>query len=297
MKKVVRMLGLCALVALAFTSCKKNETNGNVTFKATINQPAGERTYMEATGLVKWSDNDKIYVFKGENEYISPTVNAGGSKDGYFSGDSDFLSNLGTPNAYSAFYPVDESSSIGNTVSMVIPNPQNYVIASFETNLYPMYAANGEGQNPSNVFGFHSDAGVITVAVAKAVDGDITSTFDQIEITAQTGADLIGTMTYAFDYPRTKEGTYALTSPSNQVILNCDPSNVELRYGDPTWFNIVVLPGTYNLTVRLLNNNQPITMLGEGVNSTNLISGESFTINSVEIGGQQRKVLPVILLN
>ena len=26
MKKVVRMLGLCALVALAFTACKKNET-------------------------------------------------------------------------------------------------------------------------------------------------------------------------------------------------------------------------------------------------------------------------------
>ena len=38
MKKVVRILGLCALAVLAFTSCNK-ETETELTFKASITQP------------------------------------------------------------------------------------------------------------------------------------------------------------------------------------------------------------------------------------------------------------------
>ena len=39
MKKVVRILGLCALVALAFTSCKKDKQNEELKFMASITQP------------------------------------------------------------------------------------------------------------------------------------------------------------------------------------------------------------------------------------------------------------------
>ena len=47
MKKVVRMLGLCALVALAFTACKKNDTQ-KVTFTANVAQPVNDaRTHAE----------------------------------------------------------------------------------------------------------------------------------------------------------------------------------------------------------------------------------------------------------
>ena len=54
MKKVVRILGLCAIVALAFTSCKKDNQPAEISFKATINQPVNtSKTHIDnATNML-----------------------------------------------------------------------------------------------------------------------------------------------------------------------------------------------------------------------------------------------------
>ena len=57
MKKVVRMSGLCALVALAFSACEKIDTT-KVSFTATINQPT-TNTRTHAMGL----NNDYFLVW------------------------------------------------------------------------------------------------------------------------------------------------------------------------------------------------------------------------------------------
>jgi len=285
MKKVVRMLGLCALVALAFTSCKKKETNGNVTFKATINQSASERTYMTVEGLVNWSANDKIFVFKDAADFIPCTINYGvNDRVAYFEGNADFLSEIETANSYSAFYPVNEDKSIGNTVSLTIPEEQTYVPTSFATNLYPMYATNDGNKN----FTFHSDAGVLAIAVTKSTQTS-SAGFDKIKVEA-TG--LVGTMVYDFDYPITKADPFTVEDPKDAVILNCDP-NVEILLGEPRHYNIVLLPGTYDITVTLYNGENKITLTS---GDNNGISGESFTLDNVTITAERRVIAPIIFI-
>ena len=60
MKKVVRILGLCALVALAFTSCKKDKQNEELKFMASITQPVNtSKTHIDnATNMLVWDANN-----------------------------------------------------------------------------------------------------------------------------------------------------------------------------------------------------------------------------------------------
>jgi len=290
MKKVVRMLGLCALVALAFTACKKKETNGNVAFKCVINQPASERTQLYPGGDVKWSTNDKIVVFHGTEEHISPIVKSGvGNLVGQFEGDGAFLNDLKTTSGeYTSFYPVlDEDNDIANgTVTLEIPNTQNYVVGTFGTNLYPMYAANEEDN-----FNFVSDAGVFAINLIKA-RREIDPTFSKIVLTAEADGtqELVGTMVYSIANP-----SYNLGSSDNVVTMVCNPNDIELRTGDPTYFNFVVLPGTYNFSVQILDeNDQPITLYSGGDNG---ISGETFHLQNVVITSQKRTIPNVIVID
>ena len=67
MKKLTRILGLCALVALATTSCKKdNNTNDSgKSFRATISQPTdGSKTHIGTDDdSLYWNSGDEIKVF------------------------------------------------------------------------------------------------------------------------------------------------------------------------------------------------------------------------------------------
>ena len=65
MKKIVKMLGLCALIALAVTSCKKEQKPTEMAFTATINQPvSGDRTQIGGNGRqLVWIGGETVTVF------------------------------------------------------------------------------------------------------------------------------------------------------------------------------------------------------------------------------------------
>ena len=129
MKKVVRMLGLCALVALAFTSCKKNNETNSVTFKASMVQPTADSRTIgvgseEAGYWAIWSDNDKIMVVNpaGDDNKDFTLTTRSGQNAVFTVTDPDkvnFLKDLET-DTYTAFYPFAELN--GNEVTIPI-NP------------------------------------------------------------------------------------------------------------------------------------------------------------------------------
>ena len=304
MKKVVRMLGLCALVALAFASCKKKETNG-VTFKAGINQPtSNERTYINYRNMLAWSNNDKITVFDANGEYHDFTVFSTGDPmpgeeyNGTFRVTDPalvtFLGNLDTKESYTAFYPVEGENvtdgGSGLTVSLVIPNEQAYNtvdefgLGSFSPNTYPMFAYNGAGTADSDEFMFHSDAGVVKFGFFNAPDHQIVVT----GIVLTSDDPLVGTITYPIDYPTNPD--YATRAQvgaiANTVTLTCNPG-VVLGEGmnNIKYFNIVLLQGAlangFNVTINGTDNGSAFShtiYCGIHPEGLNTIAAEKVTI-------------------
>lgn len=243
MKKVVRMLGLCALVALAFTSCKKNDNTNKVTFKATITQPiADERTGINSSNAVIWTEGDAIQVFDENGATTDPFV-ATLTENGRvatFTGDGAFLANIHEAGKYTAFYPVQAYDA--TTVTMnTIPYEQNYVpreLNRIETDLYPMHATNDDEGN----FVFSSDAGVLRISLFS------TSTYQfnvkRIEIIAPEGDVVNGTLVYDNDNPNSKN-VVPPAENANKVVLQCFNEPLPTN---PRWsvdFDIVVLGGVF----------------------------------------------------
>ena len=265
MKKVVRMLGLCALVALAFTSCKKNETTGNVTFKAIISQPTDNtRTHIESINAfgfkgLFWDANNTINVFNiasAENQtYQIDAIKSGDGQIATFQGPADFLAELIHENTYIAFYPMPDNGSM----EMTIPAEQDFVWESIADDLYPMYGFNDFDSDDEPVFNFHSHAGMLRLqfklnSINYGEDAQI-----PMESIVVTGGDVLaGTMVYALD------GTYTMTNPSNTITLNCEGMNmVSTRWTD---FYIVFPEGALNeaFTVTLYSaNGTSISINGE----------------------------------
>lgn len=271
MKKVVRMLGLCALVALAFTSCKKKETNGTVTIKATVAQSADDsRTYLDpARNWVMWDSNDGFTVFNqaGENPVYCGLKGGERSISATFQGDADYLANLKTE-SYTAFYPVP--SVDGQNVTLTVPGVQQYVNKGFADNLYPMFAVNSG--TDGNQFNFRSDCGLLTIPLGVADGSPTVVNVAKIVVTAaDTNDKLVGPITYNYAGPADENPTYTVDGENlNTVTLvGCDLdgslSNTDLRY-----FNIVVLENALagNFSVTLLDGeNQEIVTLNAGVHS------------------------------
>ena len=242
MKKVVRMLGLCALVALAFTSCKKKETGSTITFKATMPQTVSDsRTHMDESQYVVWDDNDKICVINDDaSDYINSVVK---TIDTYgtgatFEGDAAFLGDITTDGMYYAFYPTTYNTKGEPTVSMTIPASQTFKAKSFDTNLYPMFAAN-EGTG----FQFRSDAGLLTIPITKGQETQNSFTVGRIVVEAYNHEDeLVGTMTYAHNAPNMSNPTYTKSNTSYTVELTgCDLLG-EIGVDDRQ-FNFVLMEG------------------------------------------------------
>ena len=243
MKKVVRMLGLCALVALAFTSCKKNETNGNVTFKATISQlKTDSRTHLETINSfgwkgLYWNSDDEILLFdrtKSEGNSETFTVKTFENKEASFEGDASFLANLYTENNYIAFYPNATETPEG--IKIEIPANQNWGNATFEDDVYPMYGFNDENGHIQ----FHSHAGILYLNFKlnpTEYPGDnVTIPLTSIKVRGKNANDVLsGTMVYQLD------GTYMMdpATTENYVELNC--SGVSLSNQARMEF-IIVLP-------------------------------------------------------
>ncbi len=190
MKKVVRILGLCALVSLAFTACKKDNTQ-KVSFTASITQPtSNSRTHAVGYGHhLVWDAGDAIKVFNNagtDMDFALPSTGEFAQQatfDVVGVDEVNFLKDLTIDDAYTSFYP--NAVVEGSQVKMVIPANQEYVPQkNFDNNLYPMYAHN-QGDN----FIFHSNAGFLNVSVTcpQALSGTISIT--QIVLTSKDTND------------------------------------------------------------------------------------------------------------
>ena len=63
MKQILRLMGLCALVAFTATACQKNEKQPSDTISAVLNQPSADgKTQIGADNYLVWSPNDQIMV-------------------------------------------------------------------------------------------------------------------------------------------------------------------------------------------------------------------------------------------
>ena len=274
MKKIVRFLGLCALVALAFTACKKNDTK-KVTIKATICQPTStDRTYI--TGLneagdkvLKWGGDEEITVFNrtltGDNG-CNIQVSSYNNKYAYFSTYDPYMDDISIPNRYIAFYPNAAVNPENNKVELTIPNQQSYDWYRIANNIFPMYGFNTENYN---IF-FHSHAGVLGLRFL--LDPEIYGgtpielPLQKIVLTGFNNADtgdadvLAGTMAYDLD------GNYTMTNTGNVVEL----TGGSLRNTNPTEFYFILPEGALanGFTVQIIRDNgTSIIYEGKSVNN------------------------------
>ena len=265
MKKVVRMLGLCALVALAFTACKKDDTK-SVTFSASMPKTVSDaRTHAQGMDLV-WDDGDAIKVFNGAGVNYDFTLTDKVDKDAtFFVDDVDkvsFLSELQTAD-YTAFYPgavVD-----GSNVRLTIPATQTYVQQhNFENGLYPMV-----GFNNADNFEFQSNAGFLNVSFY-APSGE-TRQVDKLVLIANE--DIAGDLVYAQDGL-----SYVFEGTSNVITLLCESKQTIPSDGLQRDFTFVLPEGTLadGFTVELYDGE---TFMGSFTtqNPVNVIDAQTFT--------------------
>ena len=216
MKKVVRILSLCALVALAFTACKKNDTQ-KVSFTATINQPTTEgRTQVMGSNnnyFLVWSEGDQIKVFNEAGEDCDYTLTSMANEVATFVvEDADkinFVADLESAD-YTAFYP--NAVEDGDDVVMTIPAVQTYkALHNFDNNTYPMV-----GLNNGTNFEFTSNAGFLYF-IFQAPENEVRQ-FDKVVVTANDPTDyLAGDMVYS------KDGlNYSFVGTTNVVTIESD---------------------------------------------------------------------------
>lgn len=165
MKKVVRMLGLCALVALAFTACKKNDTQ-KITFTGYAAQPTGDvRTHISNSQYLVWNENDQIKVFNEAGDDMDFTVQSSAGKPGvavFTADDADevaFVADLETAD-YTAFYPNATVNADDKVVLAIPAEQQRHEGKDIANNLYPMVGFN----NGTDNFSFASNAGLLNVS-------------------------------------------------------------------------------------------------------------------------------------
>lgn len=318
MKKVVRMLGLCALVALAFTSCKKNETNNAFSFKASMSQPqSNDRTWVAEEDKLNWSTGDNILVFDQNKENKDFTATTITEQDAVFEvNDSekvDFLVDIATPNKYTAFYPKAKFDG-AESVSLVIPYTQdyNYVVGqagSFATETYPMFGKNDQAKH----FQFNSHAGILEFNFGCRLGRTVK--VKSIIITSLDNADeLAGKMTYRYDYPFTTpfnpvaDDAYVTDSITYVVTLDCtkgsdggyilpQPSDEQsaIQYNR---FDIALLRGAltngFNVTVLGDKNDpqEPEVMRENVILLNQDITGNGYEIEAQTITSFRRRILP-----
>ena len=269
MKKVVRMLGLCALVALAVTSCKKEEKPTELTFTASINQPVSDsRTHIGGDNMLVWDANNIIKVFNANGEEGDFTTTDQDVVDATFTGTL-------TPTAsYTAFYP--NAAVNGNAVTLVLNATQNYVANNFGNDTYPMAAVSNVNGNNVN-FNFHSPASVMRLILKS----NNACTVGSIIVTGGANDKLAGNLVYPnFDNPV----ECSIESATNSVTLNCG-NGVQLAADQETAFNIVLLSGTLSagttVVVKDINGNTIKTLTTSVAN--NFVAETIYTMPIQEI--------------
>lgn len=237
MKKVVRMLGLCALVALAFTACKKDDTQ-KVTFSASITQPTSvSRTHAVGFGHhLVWDAGDEIKVLDvsaADYDFALPDEGTF-EKQATFNVDEQekitFISNLFTQ-PYYAFYPNATNLLSEGKVKMEIPAVQAYVPQrNFDKNLYPMVGFNFYEDEQGNIvysdnFDFISNAGFLNVSFTCPENQSGLIGITQVVLRSMDQAEdlLTGTVYYDQDgqnYEFVGEGNVITMTPATAAVLD-----------------------------------------------------------------------------
>ena len=274
MKKVVRMLGLCALVALAFTACKKNDTQ-KVTFTANVAQPINDtRTQTTAFGaFLVWNDGDAIQVFNpaGEGMDFTAQSSTGLPGNATFTAataeEIDFVKDLETAD-YTAFYP--NAVEDGDDVVLQIPAAQVYVPQrNFANELYPMVGFN----NATTQFDFVSNAGMLNVSFTK-LNANEDVYVDEIVLTATDPTDyLAGDMVYAKD-----GGNYRFVGTTNQIVMTTG-TPVDLDFEMARDFTFVLPEGALwsGFTVEVKLNGEVLETYVAQPKPQNMIEAQKFT--------------------
>ena len=246
MKKVVRILGLCALVALAFSSCKKNETKG-VSFSATIAQPEStSRTHGEFNAnheyYLVWDDADKIKIVNPDGSATCDfEVDSHSGCNAYFKTNDavamSFLENLETE-TYTAFYPNPIYDDANKTVTMQISNSQMITEqildwGSFADEAYPMY---GNNSAQWDNFAFDSDAGFLTLVIK----GTGQRYFDKVVLTTTDGMEIAGELVYNYD------GTGGTFVGTNDTITITSDHQIQVKSSLPAEISFVLPECTLN---------------------------------------------------
>lgn len=238
MKKVTRILGLCALVALATVSCKKDDNNapqGGKSFRATINQPTdGAKTHIgEWEGqpnYLLWNAEDDIMVYTEDGTSATFTTNDANALVATFTG------NIKEADKYVAFYPAANATEVvGNKVTLQLPATQNYAGDNIASGAYPM-AAYCKDVTSDVDFEFHSPCAVVCLPLK----GDVKVT--SIELSGNSNEKLAGSLEVTlgvFDPANPMAGGWRLASSQKTVTLDCG-NGVDLDDTDVTNFYFVV---------------------------------------------------------
>lgn len=226
MKKVTRILGLCALVALATVSCKKNEnTNeGGKSFFATINQPTnGAKTHIGDEDYLYWDAEEQIKVYTENGEAYGIFTNKSGAVK-----KAEFTGEIVESDKYVAFYPV---TNIGDQIILKVNDEQTYVADNFGKGEYPMAAFN-QGDD----FLFRSPCAVVCLPLKG------NAKINTITLSDKGGKMLAGNFNVNLDgFDPATWSTYGYNGTSASVVLNC---NQQLTSTATNFYFVVAAPET-----------------------------------------------------
>lgn len=277
MKKVVRMLGLCALVALAFTACKKNDTQ-KVTFTANVPQTTCDSRTQPAYGAyLVWNDNDEIKVFNSEGADMDFTAQSSSGLPGnaLFTAataeEIEFVKDLENAQMpYTAFYP-EATVNADDNVELVIPAEQTYVEQKgFANTLYPMVGWN----NGTTQFDFESDAGMLVVSFHTNTEGEVLFV-DEVVLTATADNDYLAG-TYVYD----KAGNYVdFIGESNQIVLTSD-EDLDIIHSMSREFTFVLPEGALysGFTVQVKHDGDILETYVAQPRPQNIIVAQNYTV-------------------
>lgn len=177
MKKVTKILGLCALMTFGVMSCKKSEQKELLSFKAIINQPTcNSKTHIDNAYIVRWDAGDqaRVYIQDGTSAVFT-TQNQDATTTATFTLNPD-QAPLPASDMYAIFYPAELASKkqSNNKISLTFPDKQIYFEDGFATNTFPM-AAIGSGFT----FDFSSPCGLLCLQLYGKYEG---ITIDSIQL-------------------------------------------------------------------------------------------------------------------
>ena len=281
MKKVVRMIGLCALVMLAAVSCKKNEESAVMTFRATLTSPTYDaKTYLGPNFDLYWNSGDAIMLYAFDDDDLNLietaifTTNDDGVKVAGFSG------SIAQAETYFAFYPASMTKD-GNVKAT---STQPFVPNGFPTDTYAMASRITDG---SMDFQFQGLFGLLAIPMK----GD--ATIGSIEL-IEEGFKLSGDFTLNFEAIEQGDwnNIFEESDPragSNSIILDCGTGGYTLSEV-PVRAYFVLRPGAcshgFTVVVKDLYGN-PLWSKQVPQNTTNVIRPQrillmpEITVNSL----------------